>query len=166
MESMNVGQLIFSPSRNPYRSLPRFVRNWAVTDLVFSSVWCALSLLFIAWMIVMLAKNVPGWWHMIPSISLAATIGGLGLGANITLLCRRPGAMIVAKLLIFFSFLSLLWHGYETGVLMCNGGLMNFLAAGGLLLFLLARITLLFFYCTALIRAGRFFRARRQALGF
>ena len=55
------GQVMFSPSRNPYETLPGFIRGWAITDIVFAGLWCAAALVW--WTVTILMIGAGAFWR-------------------------------------------------------------------------------------------------------
>ena len=164
------GQIIFSPSRNPYEILPGFIKAWAVTDLVFAGIWCLVALLLLVLCVLLLATGADCCAFELPGFALipAALSGVLGLIANIQLLSRKPAGLRAARLLIVLTLIRLL-GGAAIGVMTAAAadelwlqvtiGLVTVAAV-------LARTTLLVFYWIAVARAARYFAGRRRMLGF
>jgi hypothetical protein len=152
-----------------FEALPGFIKGWAITDIVFAGIWCAIALL---WWTLALLLLCFGYMHEDIVLSVmqgaaAAACGGLGLYANILLLSKKPRAIAAGRGLIMLTILNILWGAFQGG-LMAYWGPPHFfwvlvsvctLVTGG-------RITLLVFYWIALVRAARYFEARRQQMGF
>ena len=64
-EPLAGGQIIFSPSRNPYETLPGFIKGWAVTDLVFAGIWALWALVHLVVVIVFLLSGRPHPWDVL-----------------------------------------------------------------------------------------------------
>ena len=163
------GQIIFSPSRNPYEELPGFIRGWAITDLVFAGIWCLGALLLASGEIFWAFENACCWrTDLLVGLIPAAVAGSLGLYANIQLLSRKPAAMPAARLLIAFTLLHILWIALIGGMATVSAEETWLKATFGSVTaaLLAARITLVVFYWVAVGRAGRYFAGRKRMLGF
>lgn len=162
------GQIIFSPSRNPYETLPGFIKGWAVTDLVFAGIWSLWALLHLIVIIAFLLSGHPHPWDSLYLFIPAVIAALLGFYANIQLLSRKPSAMPAARVLIAFKIIHLLWYVLLNGmaVLIADDPLIRLVIGGITFLMLAARITLLVFYWIAVVRAGRYFAGRKRLLGF
>ena len=167
-EPLAGGQIIFSPSRNPYETLPGFIKGWAVTDLVFAGIWALWALVHLVVVIVFLLSGRPHPWDVLYLLIPAALAALLGFFANIQLLSRKPSAMPAARVLIAFKIIHLLWYLLLNGVavLIAQDPMVRVVIGGITLLMLAARITLLVFYWIAVARAGHYFAGRKRLLGF
>ncbi len=160
-------QPVFSPSRNPYETLPGFIKGWAITDIVFAGLWCAAALAW--WTVTILMIGAGAFWRewlvLAFQGALAALAGGLGLYGNILLLSRKPRGVTVGKCLIILTMLHILWNTVQ--ILMFGISLQFYWVwAVSCVLVTAGRITLLVFYWIAIARAARYFEARRQRIGF
>lgn len=162
------GQIIFSPSRNPYETLPGFIKGWAVTDLVFAGIWTLWALLQLSIIVICILSGKQHPWDSLYLFIPAVVAAALGFYANIQMLSRKPAAMPAARLLIVFKIIHILWYVLLGGAaLMIAGDPPVRIVIGGITAFMLAaRITLLVFYWIAVARAGRYFAGRRRLLGF
>ncbi len=157
----------WSPSS--HESLPGFIKGWAITDIVFAGIWCAVALLTLTVAVWMQCLEYPAVDVAACYLYTAATalLGGLGLYANILLLSKKPRAVTVGRCLIVLTILHILWNAFQqfgaaywgpehlTVILVTVGSLMT---AG--------RITLLVFYWIAISRAARYFEDRIRRIGF
>ncbi len=170
-EDVFEGQVIFTPSRNPYAVLPGFVKAWAVTDVVFAGLWCLCLLCLLALAIVLCIRmdgemddflKIAWQWTTFAS----AMAGGLGLYANIHLLSRKPHGVRGARFLIGFTVFrmaadSFMLYGYAA-LLFRSPAAAVFCA----LIVFAGRTALLCFYWIAVARAAKYFAERRRLLGF
>ena len=164
------GQIIFSPSRNPYEVLPGFIKAWAVTDLVFAGIWCFVALLLLALCGLLLATGADCCVLELPGYALipAALSGALGLFANIQLLSRKPAALRAARLLIALTLVRLLGCAVTGAMTAAAADELWLRVTIGVITVaaVLARTTLLVFYWIAVARAGHYFAGRKRMLGF
>lgn len=163
-------QIIFSASRNPFEVLPGFIKGWAVTDTVFSGIWCAAALLWWTLAVCLLAFGYV-WTDVVfvaAQGAAAALAGGVGLYANILLLSKKPRGVRAGKCLIVLTIWHILWHiGQAFLVARCGIQLQyGIVLAAFFVLATAGRITLLVFYWIAIARAARYFESRRQKMGF
>lgn len=167
-EPLAGGQIIFSPSRNPYETLPGFIKGWAVTDLVFAGIWALWALLHLFIIVFLVLSGRPHPWDLLHLLIPAAIAAVLGFYANIQLLSRKPSALPAARVLIAFKIIHLLWFVLLNGmaVMIAEDPMIRVVIGGITFLMLAARVTLLIFYWIAVARAGRYFAGRKRLLGF
>lgn len=163
------GQILFSPYRNPYETLPGFIKAWAITDVVFSGIWCVVALAWSVLAIVMLGLRWLPEDVFFTALhgAVAALAGGFGLYTNILLLSKKPRAVPMARCLIVLTILHILWDAFHIVWLVCCAvpHLQIALAVAGVLL-IGGRIALLVFYWSAVSRAACYFENRLLRIGF
>ena len=164
------GRQDMSPNfRYMFETLPGFIKGWAITDLTFAGIWCVIALAWWSFALVMLYLGCVQSSVIIAAMqgAHAALAGGLGLYANILLLSKKPQAIPAGRALIFLTVMNILWGAFQGGLLAFRAPMpLMWILAAVCVLITGSRITLLVFYWIALVRASRYFEARRQQMGF
>ncbi len=141
--------------------LPGYVRDWAITDLIFCSI---LSFVFPVLCLMAAASGVV-WKNEFIIVAIFALIGGLGVWANIAILRLNPLGVKLACVNIVLTCLSIVvnvMHNImdnESGL----GGLSRDLKVLQDSCGEFARVILLFFYTLAILKARAFFRNGNEA---
>ena len=155
--------------RYMFETLPGFIKGWAITYLVFAGIWCAIALAWWSLALVMLYLGCVQSSIIIAAMqgAVAALAGGIGLYANILLLSKKPQAIPAGRALIFLTVMNILWGAFQGGLLAFQAPMpLMWILAAVCVLITGSRIALLVFYWIALVRAARYFEARRQQMGF
>ena len=160
----------FAPlPENEFREgLPKFVKGWAIADLVFCSLRTLQSLIsLLVWLVIVLVPSLGGQQfsgYIAVEAALFGVLGLVGLAANIALLLHLRWGVVCGWICAGLTAASILQQIICAFLIPQDGDTAQTIGmVFGVVFGSVCRLVLLAIYCLVLVRARQFFLAGDRA---